>query len=96
MNHIAKIQILFKCTATVLWHLFIIKNKQFNYDCDCAKLFSQLKDCERNIEIDFSDTKTSITADNLYSYAIIAQGKDVTGASSVLNIQPNKYYNIFF
>lgn len=33
---------------------FLINQHKFNYDCDCAKLFSQLKDCEGNIEIDFS------------------------------------------
>lgn len=34
---------------------FIIKQHKFNYDCDCAKLFSQLKTCERVIENDLSE-----------------------------------------
>ena len=33
---------------------FIIKNQNFNYDCDCAKLFNQLKDCERIVGYDLS------------------------------------------
>ncbi|MBQ3545043.1 MAG: hypothetical protein IJA34_08680 [Lachnospiraceae bacterium] len=39
-----------------------------------------------NIEIDFSDTKTSLSAENLYSYAIIAQGK---GVGEISNTNPN-------
>ena len=35
---------------------FIIQKRKFNYDCDCAKLFNQLKECERTIEFDFSKT----------------------------------------
>jgi len=34
---------------------FIIKQYKFNYDCDCAKLFHQLKTCERVIENDLSE-----------------------------------------
>lgn len=33
---------------------FILNKKTFNYDCDCAKLFNQLKECERTVEFDFS------------------------------------------
>lgn len=33
---------------------FIMKNKKFDYDCDCSKLFGQIKDCERIISIDIS------------------------------------------
>lgn len=33
---------------------FIIKSKDFNYDCDCAKLFNQLKDCESIVSLDIS------------------------------------------
>lgn len=33
---------------------FIIKNKNFNYNCDCSNLFSQIKDCERVVELDIS------------------------------------------
>lgn len=33
---------------------FLINQQKFNYDCDCAKLFNQLKDCERTVGIDIS------------------------------------------
>lgn len=33
---------------------FIIKQHNFNYDCDCSKLFNQIKDCERKIGYDLS------------------------------------------
>lgn len=33
---------------------FLIYVYKFNYDCDCSKLFKQIKDCEQRIEYDFS------------------------------------------
>lgn len=47
-----------------------------------------------SIDIDFTDTRTSISTENLYSYAIIAQGKDVTADTSVLNVKSGKIANV--
>ena len=33
---------------------FLIYVYKFNYDCDCSKLFKQIKDCEQRIEYDLS------------------------------------------
>ena len=46
------------------------------------------------IDIDFSDTKTAVSTDNLYSYAVIAQGKDITGDTPVLSVKPSQTANI--
>lgn len=46
---------------------FIIKNYKFNYDCNCAKLYSQLQSCKNKIEDDIKKTIQELKIEKHYS-----------------------------